>query len=231
MICGIYCIENLINNKKYVGKSIDIENRFSEHIYKLNKNIHRNDYLQNAWNKYGGNNFKFYIIKKCSQDKLNKTEIYYIKKLKTKFHNGYNLTDGGEGLNNPSEDVRKKIGENHDYPKGENHPFYGLNWLGKTGGFFGNHHTQESKEKMKKARLGRKNLNETSSIYYGVCIHKRLGLFSSWDARIKLDGKRIHIKSCQLEDDAARSYDKYIVEHQLNLPLNFPEDYNKEGGL
>lgn len=29
MICGIYCIENKINNKKYIGQSIDIEKRLT----------------------------------------------------------------------------------------------------------------------------------------------------------------------------------------------------------
>ena len=38
-MCGIYKIENLINNKKYIGKSINIEKRFKSHIQEsFNKN-------------------------------------------------------------------------------------------------------------------------------------------------------------------------------------------------
>ena len=50
---GIYCIENTINNKKYIGQSVEIENRWSKHRSELNKNKHDNDYLQKSWNKYG----------------------------------------------------------------------------------------------------------------------------------------------------------------------------------
>ena len=31
MHCGIYCIENKINHKKYVGQSIDIKSRWTQH--------------------------------------------------------------------------------------------------------------------------------------------------------------------------------------------------------
>ena len=62
---GIYCIENVVNNKKYIGQSIDIDSRWTGHRRELNKQEHNNNYLQSAWNKYGSDNFKFYVVKIC----------------------------------------------------------------------------------------------------------------------------------------------------------------------
>lgn len=79
-ICGIYAIENLVTNKIYIGKSIDIEKRLKEHKASLEQNKHYNIYLQNAWNKYGSTNFIFKILEECSKTEINKKEIYYIEK-------------------------------------------------------------------------------------------------------------------------------------------------------
>ncbi len=35
-VCGIYCIENKVNGKKYVGQSIDIYKRWKQHRNELN---------------------------------------------------------------------------------------------------------------------------------------------------------------------------------------------------
>ena len=43
---------------------------------------------------------------------LNEREIFWIAKLNTKVPNGYNLTDGGEGLVNPSDETRAKMSAN-----------------------------------------------------------------------------------------------------------------------
>lgn len=61
-IIGIYKIENLINNKVYIGSSISIMNRFSTHKRLLTGNIHFNKHLQSSFNKYGISNFKFEIL-------------------------------------------------------------------------------------------------------------------------------------------------------------------------
>lgn len=61
-ISGIYCIINLINNKKYVGSSINIHKRWKDHLYALKIGTHRNEHLQHAWNKYNEESFKFIIL-------------------------------------------------------------------------------------------------------------------------------------------------------------------------
>lgn len=96
-ICGIYCIENMINHKKYIGQSIDIYSRWYSHKQKLNTNNHHSQYLQNAWNKYGESSFVFYIAELCDKDYLNEKEIYWIEYYNT-YYDGYNETLGGQGL-------------------------------------------------------------------------------------------------------------------------------------
>jgi group I intron endonuclease len=56
---GIYKITNLVNNRYYIGSSLDIKRRWDTHRRMLNKNNHHNDFLQKSWNKHGGDNFKF----------------------------------------------------------------------------------------------------------------------------------------------------------------------------
>jgi hypothetical protein len=40
MTTGIYCIENMLNNHKYIGKSHNIEQRWREHVWCLDAKIH-----------------------------------------------------------------------------------------------------------------------------------------------------------------------------------------------
>ena len=94
---GIYCIENTVNNKKYIGLSRNIEQRWNEHRSKLRRGKHANIYLQRSWNNYGEDAFRFYVIEFCDADMLSEREEYYINKERTLSHEfGYNLTKGGE---------------------------------------------------------------------------------------------------------------------------------------
>lgn len=98
--CGIYCIRNLVNGKRYIGKYKGvIKYRISDHFSKLRKNKHSNKYLQTSWNKYGESNFEYFVVKMCDEKDLSDKEIYYIKKYKSNNSlYGYNLTNGGEGF-------------------------------------------------------------------------------------------------------------------------------------
>lgn len=96
---GIYLLRNLSDGKVYIGKSIDLEKRLKEHKLSLIRGNHHNNYLQNAWNKYGENNFEVEILfNSDDREELNEKEIYFIKLYKSNDLNcGYNLTSGGEG--------------------------------------------------------------------------------------------------------------------------------------
>lgn len=58
----IYKIRNLLNGKFYVGSAQDTRTRFRQHRRLLRKGIHHCKHLQNAWNKYGEELFKFEVI-------------------------------------------------------------------------------------------------------------------------------------------------------------------------
>lgn len=47
---GIYCIRNTSNNKRYIGSSRKIEERWRVHRYHLRKNSHHSDHLQKSYN-------------------------------------------------------------------------------------------------------------------------------------------------------------------------------------
>ena len=96
MTCGIYCICNTANNKKYIGQSVNVEERLRRHKYELLNNKHFNKHLQRAWNKHGEENFTFEQVLACDMEHLDMYERLYIIQLRTfdrRF--GYNIEHGG----------------------------------------------------------------------------------------------------------------------------------------
>lgn len=172
IMSGIYCIENIVTNKKYIGQSVNIKDRWYKHKNELKHGIHSNDYLQKSWNKYGETNFKFYILECCDCDKLDEREIYYIELHNTLNHDyGYNLKSGGQNYGvRASEYVKEKISKSLKESYSENekikdkrredalaqwaNPEIKAKILGKNNGMYGKTHSKEARKRISEAQKG-----------------------------------------------------------------------------
>lgn len=109
----IYKIENHINNKVYIGQTINtIQRRYNGTSLKaIYENMH-NDHLRRAMRKYGLDNFSIEIlIESDSIDELNGYEQYYINIFNSMDPNhGYNKRDGGKN-NKASTELKQKFSE------------------------------------------------------------------------------------------------------------------------
>lgn len=116
MTVYLYCITNKINNKSYVGQSIDVNDRWDDHIKDAQREIGKTANtkkfaIHNAIAKYGVPGFTWQVIDQVETvDEANEAEEFFITYLNTMAPNGYNLTSGG-GNARPSETTKKKISE------------------------------------------------------------------------------------------------------------------------
>jgi len=139
-LMGIYVIENVHNNKFYIGSSVDINRRWAVHKSRLNRNIHHTPHLQSAWNLYGPSAFVFTIIKECVNrvDMLNIEHEILISWVGSSecYNVSVNVKSPTFGLKF-SDTTKKRMSETH---AGSNNHFYG-----KT-------HTESAKLKIQCAR-------------------------------------------------------------------------------
>ena len=91
----VYAIVNKKNGKMYVGSTGNLRKRSYEHKSKLRNNYYRNQLLQDAYNKYGKENFEFKILEKVKdEEKLSKVEHKYVegeKANRKKLYNGWGV--------------------------------------------------------------------------------------------------------------------------------------------
>jgi hypothetical protein len=93
-ICGIYKITDLITGQSYIGQSVDIRERFRQHIKSGLSSAPATNKLYQAMRKDELWNFTFEILEEVPKDKLNEREIYWIDFYQTKTY-GMNKTAGG----------------------------------------------------------------------------------------------------------------------------------------
>ena len=87
-VSGIYCIENIVNHKTYIGSSKNIYQRLLKHFALLRHNKHENAHLQFSWNKYGEGSFQWFVIEYCDNECLTQKEQECIDL----FEGEYNIT-------------------------------------------------------------------------------------------------------------------------------------------
>lgn len=140
----IYCVVCLINGKWYFGQTMrNIDDRFKEHLR------HRGDFkFHRAICKYGEENFSIEEVmhveaptKEELKAKLDFLEKHFIQRYDTR-RNGYNSTDGGDGIFMPrTEEWKRKIS---------------ISLMGHPGALKGKHHSEESKRLMSERMKGKK---------------------------------------------------------------------------
>lgn len=113
---GIYAIVNIINGMSYIGQTYNnFGDRWDCHKALLRCNKHHNSLLQNDWNKYGEDNFKFIILYNCthneSQIELDLLEETFIKEYMNN-NNAYNLSKNKHDMRSfITDEMAKRTGE------------------------------------------------------------------------------------------------------------------------
>lgn len=91
----IYIITNSINDKVYIGQTIQtLKSRWQAHCRKGSLE-EQNMQIKRAIKKYGKENFSIKELERCSIAELDEKEIYYIS-LYDSYKKGYNSTKGGK---------------------------------------------------------------------------------------------------------------------------------------
>lgn len=112
----LYVVTNLVNDKQYVGITVDYKRRWREHC-----TGHGSKLVYQAIKKYGIENIEFTVICKGTEAYVKEMEVRAILMLKTMAHSGYNLTEGGEGSPGVklSNETRKKMRDSHKGTTGQ----------------------------------------------------------------------------------------------------------------
>lgn len=230
--------DNLV---RYVGKTKTPERRLKEHLgsSSLKYNTYKNSWLKKLISLELVPIFK--IIEECDDDNWQEREIYWIayyrKLLGDKLTN---TTDGGDGLNNPSLEVRQKISEaNKGMPcsdelreirrknsSGENNPFYGKTHTPEVRElyrklFTGKKHTEETKRKLSLLSLGkiitdidkyRRRLKRKKNN-----LDRFIGVYANkqqkFFAKLKVNDVYYYSRAYETQYDAALEYDKLAEKH------------------
>src|SRR4030067_118309 len=91
MTTGIYAIKHIGSGRMYIGCSVNIEQRWRQHLHKLRSERHPTQKLQNAWTKHGETMFEFIVLESCHEYEMIAVEQRQIDDSEC-FGSGYNIS-------------------------------------------------------------------------------------------------------------------------------------------
>jgi group I intron endonuclease len=161
---GIYIVHNRKNGNFYIGSTVNLRQRWRQHLWSLDNNRHHNPHLQSAWNKYGANSFEFLVVEvvKATTDILPREQTWIDKFDASNSRSCYNFCQrAGSHLGRKrSDETKRKLSEAQ---KGK-----------KT--------SEASKLKMRNAKLGKKltpeHVEKLRSARTGKPINRPLGIIN-----------------------------------------------------
>lgn len=125
-------ITHVPSGRRYIGSSVNIGNRWTEHLSDLKFGKHHSRHLQRTWDKYGESDFVFSVLLLCETHELIRYEQWFIDNMNPEF-NGSKIAGSTLGFKH-SEETRAKMGKH----------------------MIGKKHSQETKDKISAAKTGRK---------------------------------------------------------------------------
>jgi len=162
----VYEIRNKITNLPYIGVTFnEPEQRFSNHFYEaFGQRTSECTHLNRSIRKHGRDAFELILLyENVPVEYLGAMERVVISLYDSK-NNGYNLTDGGEGITGykHTDEAKRKIGE---ASKGNTYAA-GTKWTAERRVLMHDilikqRHTPEMKEHLRQVNLGKKHSEET----------------------------------------------------------------------
>ncbi len=153
---GVYMCSGLYKSETfkqpiYVGSAWNLQYRIEhDHIQSLERNNHpHNLLLQFGWNKHGKENFIWWLLEICSEDKTLEFEQKYLDMYRpfVDEFNGFNIShyaESGMKGRKHTQEARKKMSKAHK---------------GKPSNMKGKHLSEESKKKLSNANKGKMPFN------------------------------------------------------------------------
>lgn len=244
MIGSIYKVQNLLNQKCYIGFTSQGEVRWSDHCNRARVKARKHhSHFHRALIKYGIENFQFEIIymSRDVEHCKNVMEGYFIQKYNS-FDEGYNRTRGGEGTigRKCTQAARDRMSAAQKGLKlgvkltQEHRNKIGDAVRGERNGFYGKKHSKEFKSQKSQSMMGERHR------YYGKSFseeHRRkiseahLGKRFSDESKLKMakaKSKIYEIVHPTGQIEIIKNMSTFCREHNLNHGRMFQVAKGKE---